>query len=112
MRTAEEIAADNDLFRTTMLTSRRHKIVLTQGVLALRERDPQAFDELLAAVKNFDEFTEDNDPHQEHDFGSVDVDGVRYFWKIDYYDSKYEFGEDPYEGRTNLVLTIMEAGEY
>ena len=32
---------------------------------------------LLAKVRAFDAFTDDNDPHGEHDFGAVDEDGVR-----------------------------------
>jgi hypothetical protein len=30
-------------------------------------------------------FTEDNDPHREHDFGQVEAGGFKLFWKIDYY---------------------------
>lgn len=31
---------------------------------------------LLEKVAAFDEFTPDNDPHGEHDFGALDHDGV------------------------------------
>jgi len=41
---------------------------------------------LLAKVRAFDAFTDDNDPHGEHDFGSIDEGGVRCFWKLEYYD--------------------------
>ena len=34
----------------------------------------------------FDDFNEGNDPYQEHDFGSVEYDGDKWLWKIDYYD--------------------------
>ena len=40
---------------------------------------------LFRLVRVFDEFTEDNDPWKEHDFGSVKFKGGKYFWKIDYY---------------------------
>ncbi len=38
----------------------------------------------LRAVAAFDSFDADNDPHGEHDFGSLEVDGRRLFWKIDW----------------------------
>ena len=68
----------------------------------------------LALVRTLRRFTEDNDPHGEHDFGSFDHDGERIFWKIDYYDAACEFGsEDPAEpAKTTRVLTIMLAEEY
>jgi Protein of unknown function (DUF3768) len=64
-------------------------------------------------------FTEDNDPHGEHDFGSLDYEGKRIFWKVDYYD-RASFGtgrdmgsEDPSDpAKTLRVLTIMLASEY
>lgn len=66
------------------------------------------------AIEGFDAFTPDNDPHGEHDFGSVDVLGQRFFWKIDYYDQSLEHGSpDPADpGVTTRVLTIMLAAEY
>jgi uncharacterized protein DUF3768 len=42
--------------------------------------------EALVQVAKFSEFSADNDPHDEHDFGSLDVVGRKFFWKIDYYD--------------------------
>ena len=69
---------------------------------------------VIQAVTAFDAFTPDNDPHGEHDFGSVDIDGKRVFWKIDYYDRSLEFGSpDPAEAAvTRRVLTVMLASEY
>ena len=60
------------------------------------------------------DFTEDNDPHGEHDFGSFELAGRKFFWKIDYYDANMEFGsEDPADpAKTTRVLTIMLAEEY
>jgi hypothetical protein len=40
----------------------------------------------LAKVIAFDDFTADNDPHKEHDFGSFELDGEKLFWKIDLYE--------------------------
>lgn len=87
------------------------EILLT---LCVQELDPEEQAELLHKVWTFDAFTEDNDPHGEHDFGSIDHNGARYFWKIDYYDLQKEYGSpDPTDPAvTCRVLTIMRADEY
>lgn len=103
-----KIALLNDFFRTTFLGGR---VCMTQGVnglpLYVKAR-------ALLNVQSFDEFTQDNDPHGEHDFGSFEAGGERFFWKIDYYDERCEFGsEDPADPeKTTRVLTIMLAEEY
>ena len=66
-------------------------------------------------MRTFDAFTPDNDPHREHDFGRIDHNAERVFWKIDYYDAAAcKFGSedlaDP--AKTVRVLTIMLAEEY
>lgn len=68
----------------------------------------------LALVQRFEDFTPDNDPHREHDFGSFTLRGHKLFWKIDYYDKACECGsEDPADpAQTTRVLTIMLAEEY
>lgn len=65
-------------------------------------------------VRDFNNFTEDNDPHGEHDFGSLEHNGHSVFWKIDYYDQDVKYGSDnPADiERTVRVLTIMLAEEY
>lgn len=63
--------------------------------------------EILNAIKTFNSFTPDNDPHKEHDFGAVEVDGERYLFKFDYYDKNLEFF-----GYDNFVMTIMHSSEY
>jgi hypothetical protein len=70
--------------------------------------------EALVQVTKFSEFTADNDPYDEHDFGSFDLLGRKFFWKIDYYDKDLQYGsEDPSDPeRTTRVLTLMLAGEY
>ncbi len=85
--------------------------MLTTGVACL---DSQRKAELLELVRRFDKFTEDNDPHREHDFGAIDLGAVTYFFKIDYYDvSRTEVSPDPADlAATHRVLTIMRADEY
>lgn len=99
----------NDLARTAMGVASR--ILQTEGISAL---DPAAQSAIREKVESFDDFTTDNDPHQEHDFGSFEHEGHNVFWKIDYYDKACEYGsEDPSDpSQTTRVLTIMLASEY
>jgi hypothetical protein len=102
------LASLNDAFRRSGDGGRT---VFTAGISNLGV----AFSHLaLARVRAFTAFTEDNDPHGEHDFGSFDLDRRKLFWKIDYYDKKLEYGsEDPADPeQTTRVLTIMLAEEY
>lgn len=86
-------------------------VLITHGVGALDER---SFAQLIAIVEDYDSFDDSNDPHGEHDFGSIDHLGTRYFWKIDYYDQTMTAGSpDPADPRvTSRLLTIMRADEY
>lgn len=94
------IAQKNDLLRKTLSGCR---VMLTAGVA---DNENQA--QVLAAVKSFNRFTEDNDPYGEHDFAFFEVGGEKFFFKFDYYDSNYEFFQE--DG--NRVLTIGQANEY
>ena len=69
---------------------------------------------ILEAIRTFDTFTEDNDPYGEHDFGSVEVSGDKFFFKIYYYDPTMErHSDNPTDPqRTLRVMTIMRAEEY
>src|SRR5262245_32765417 len=98
----------NDNFRSTFIGG---QVVMTAGVAALH-LDVKA--RAMIAVQTFTEFNADNDPHGEHDFGSFEIDGEKFFWKIDYYDRDLEAGsEDPADPHlTSRVLTIMLAEEY
>ncbi len=84
---------------------------MTSGVRALFE---SSLPELLKIVREYKEFTEDNDPYGEHDFGAFDFQGHRLFWKIDSYaDSSLTFGADnPLSPNAARVITIMLANEY
>jgi len=102
------IAKLNDLFRRTFVGGR---VVMTQAVAALPEAVRA---EVYTAVREFAAFSEDNDPHGEHDFGSFTVDAEEFFFKIDYYDPTLTYGSaDPADPKvTTRVLTIMLASEY
>jgi hypothetical protein len=98
----------NDNFRATFVGG---QVVMTAGVAAMA-LDVQA--RLLLAVQTFNDFDDGNDPHKEHDFGSFNVDGEGYFFKLDYYAPDMRHGsEDPTDPNVTVrVLTIMRAGEY
>lgn len=102
------IATLNDEFRKSFVGG---EVYITAG---LNELGPEFVFHVVGAVKQFDAFTADNDPHQEHDFGSLTVRGHKFFWKIDYYDQTMQFGsQDPSDTTaTKRVLTVMLAGEY
>lgn len=107
--TINKIRSLNDYFRRSLIFG--GQTVLTAGVSVL---DTDAKSALLRLVQTFEAFTSDNDPHGEHDFGAIDLAGVSYFSKIDYYDQDREFASpdaaDP--AATVRVLTIMRADEY
>lgn len=67
---------------------------------------------LSRAVEDFKNFNEDNDPHGEHDFGSLVYEGQKIFWKIDYYDRQLQRWCDPLDPECRRVLTVMLAEEY
>jgi hypothetical protein len=98
----------NDAFGRTFFGGR---VMITSGVDALPDMIKA---KALELVRLFDQFSEDNDPHGEHDFGSFDLANCTFFWKIDYYDERCEFGsEDPSDPkRTTRVLTVMLSSEY
>lgn len=106
--TTNKIRELNDAFRRGRGSGDR---VMTQGIAALPFTD-QAL--IISKVSMFDEFTDDNDPYGEHDFGAFDHGELKIFWKIDCYDPSLQWGsEDPADpAKTRRVLTIMLASEY
>jgi Protein of unknown function (DUF3768) len=69
---------------------------------------------ILARIRAFGNFDEDNDPHCEHDFGLIEEGDVRCFWRIDYHDTDMELmSPDPADPSvTTRVLRVMLAEEY
>ena len=104
----ERIRELNDAFRRTFAGG---KVVMTASVAALPE---MVRANALLQVARFDDFTPDNDPHGEHDFGSFELCGRTFFFKVDYFDANMEFGsEDPSDpDKTTRVLTLMLAEDY
>lgn len=103
-----QIAHLNDVLRTTFTTG---TVLATEGIRALSIADRAA---IRMAVESFDDFSEDNDPYGEHDFGAFTHKGHKVFWKINYYDQSMQWASpDPTDPlRTHRVLTIMLASEY
>jgi hypothetical protein len=102
------IRALNDHLRRTFSCGR---VVMTQGVQALAE---DTVYRILRAVREFDDFSVDNDPYGTHEFGMFNQDNERVMFKIDAYDQNLEYGSpnpaDPTV--TTRVLTILLASEY
>ena len=119
------IARLNDLARRSMGDA--CTAIATVGFRSLPDTDQSRVREL---IETYDTFDEGNDPHGEHDFGTIYQlgDGVwiterpkirddkceRVFWKLDYYDRDLRFASedaaDP--AKTRRVLIIMLAEEY
>lgn len=114
---ARACARLNDLCRAGQL--REARTVFTRGCIQAfcNSDDPLSLfavqDELAAKVRTHD-FSDDDDPHGERDFGAFEHQGERLFWKIDYYDPTLSFGsDDPTDlAKTHRVLTILLASEY
>ncbi|GAB4064888.1 DUF3768 domain-containing protein [Ancylobacter sonchi] len=103
------IAALNDRLRTTPTSGH---VMLPPGIRALPMQTQLA---VLARVRAFSDFSADNNPYGEHDFGAIyHAEAGRILWKINYYDPTLTAGStDPADpAMTCRVLTIMLAQEY
>ncbi|MDU9006886.1 DUF3768 domain-containing protein [Sedimentitalea todarodis] len=118
---AASIAAQNDLFRKALIDpiavyemqgkGIQGQVLITPGVSS----EGAAFQAAaLAAVATDMRFTEDNDPHGDHTFGTVMVGDQKLFWKVDLYDLDFKYGsERPFDPTvTQRALTIMCPSEY
>jgi hypothetical protein len=101
----EQIRALNDELRQNLTVG---TAFITAGVAAV---GPEAVARIVKTIAVYDDFCHANDPYEEHDFGSFDVDGQTIFFKIDLYE---EPGVKSANGKpiVNRVLTIMLAEEY
>lgn len=104
----EKVRVLNDQFRSTFVGG---EIYVTRGI---QDLGPIALGMILETVRLFSEFSDDNDPYGEHDFGAFSHDQSKIFWKIDYYDLERKNGSpDPTDAEvTTRVLTVMLADEY
>ena len=84
-------------------------MVATRGILALPD-----LPSIMQLVQTYTDFNEGNDPHGEHDFGSIMYHEQQVFWKIEAYDCALEYGSpDPCDAAvTARVLTVLLAEEY
>lgn len=108
------IRKGNDAFR------KLGSYFVTRGVYATFEGDE--LQAVLRKVRDFNTFTKDNDPWNEHDFGSFPHNGETIFWKIDHHDSATAWKLQQYgvplqcdtlsPNQTHRVLTVMLAEEY
>lgn len=104
----EIIRTLNDRLRRTFQGG---QVMITAGMRAL---EPKLLAELLSLIRAYDRFDQDNDPHHEHDFGSVNHRETKVYWKIDYFDVALTYGsEDPADPAVTIrVLTIMRDYEW
>ena len=105
---ADRIRKLNDLFRQT---HRGGRVLLTSGIASM---DAATQASIVKAIADFNRFTEDNDPHREHDCAIFSVGDHRVMFKIDYFDLTLNYAsEDPADpAKTARVMTVMLADEY
>jgi len=105
---AKQIAELNVQFRQTF---KGGKIVCSESVKALPTTERI---KLFSAIKAFSKFNEENDPYQERNFGSVTLNGERYFFMIDYFTldlkSYSKNAADP--SITKRIMTIVADKEF
>ena len=96
----------NDQARQTLTGCR---VLITPGVRAL-----DATAAILGVLQQYSDFTPDNDPYAEHDFGSFRYADETIFWKLEYYDMDLTMhSPEPADPTvTARVLTILLGSEY
>lgn len=105
IRSQVGLISDSDHVRS------KFTVVQTDSIASLKLSQQER---IFKEVRNFDNFSEDNDPYGEHDFGNFEYEDQTIYWKIDYYDNDRLYGsEDPADHEiTHRVLTIMFSSEY
>ena len=100
--TTERVRELNDALRTReYVISALGDFIVTCGVT---DHGAEFVTRAVHAVRYYSDFTPENDPHGEHDFGAFEIDGEKLFFKIENDD------QDP--TCTRRVLTILLAEEY
>ena len=104
----EAIRALNDELRQNLTIG---TAFITAGIAAL---GAETVARIVNTIAVYDDFCHANDPYEEHDFGSFEVDGHKLFFKIDYLDKSHCYhSPDPSDPSvTERVITIMLAEEY
>jgi hypothetical protein len=82
-----------------------HRVVFAE---VASKNPPDILRKIIDKVIDFKDFAPENDPYDEHDFGTITVEGKKFMWKIDYYDQDLE----GYEEDGIRVFTIMEPSEW
>ena len=114
----EKIALLNDELRKKLITGElfkadsKDKAFITRGAsIFANGMNRMQFLNNVALYRNF---TEDNNPYGERDFGNFMYQKEKIFWKIDYKDNSMMYhspdASDP--SQTIRVLTIMKASEW
>jgi hypothetical protein len=114
MNMSAVIAGLNDALRRAIpIGTPGNKIVMSRALASI---PADTLVHVWNAVRGFDDFNADNDPHGEHDCATLDVNGApeQVMFKIDYYDKALEFGsENPADPNvTTRVLTLMLVSDY
>ena len=114
----EKIALLNDELRKKLITGElfkadsKDKAYITRGASVFTNGMNRM--QFLNNVALYRNFTEDNNPHGERDFGNFMYQKEKIFWKIDYKDNAMMYhspdASDP--SQTIRVLTIMKASEW
>jgi len=114
----EKIALLNDELRKKLISGELFKadskdkaFIIRGASIFVNDKNKMQFLNNVALYRNF---TEDNNPHGERDFGNFMYQKEKIFWKIDYKDNSMMYhspdASDP--SQTIRVLTIMKASEW
>jgi Protein of unknown function (DUF3768) len=103
----ETIRALNDELRQNLMVG---TALITAGVAAL---GAEAVARIVKTIAVYDDFCRANDPYEEHDFGSFEVDGQTIFFKIDYLDKRLtSHSPDPTDPSVTERVIVLLAEEY
>lgn len=84
---------------------------ITPGIYSTFGNDVK---QVLQMVATHEPGPDEDNGEGERDFGSLEFNGEKVFWKIDYYDPTFTYGSDnPADPeKSRRVLTVMLASEY